>query len=516
MFNQKILCLGTNDSSTDQEVTERANTYKTTNHGLITDPYFIPTKIGYYHTTTVDLPAGTAIELGKRFDKVILLDQPVAQWSHWKMLLSSYKIMQELSKIGVSADCKYNKNIQHISYFDNLVQTNKTFCIYPWVLLQQEDGKVTTCTKSSSAITKIDLIKDWKTDENYTVIRNQMLAGESVKGCQQCYYEERQGIVSTRQFETLDWISKLELKNIQDVTNITRPMYYEIRLGNLCNMACRMCIPEYSSIIDKEFKELNIRPSFFGITDVDKLARKDSYSNTKHIDIQSLDKYSRVYFTGGEPTVHDEFYEFMQRCIDAGKTDFDFCLGFNGKRLTEKMVDMFSHFSNMNFSFSIDGYGPVNDYIRSYSKWETIIKNANILKAQGHSISLETIPSIYNANNLHLLFEFFDSEFPDSVQFLQLEQQHPGQYLSAFAHPDAESCVESLEKVKKTQKYLTDGRGGRSIIDSMYKYYSKNPIVDTKKLKLFYDFNDKLDKKRGTSLKDILPELDQGRSLLTK
>jgi MoaA/NifB/PqqE/SkfB family radical SAM enzyme len=508
MFNQKILCLGTNDYSTDQEVSKRANAYKTINHGLITDSNFIPKEVGYYHTTTVDTPVGTHVNLGKRFDKVILLDQPNEEWSHWKMLLTSYKIMQELEKQGTSVEYKYNKNIEHIAYFEKLVTENKSFCIYPFTLMQQEYKGVSPCPKSQRIIKKLEDVTDWQNDKEYTEIRNDMLQGKKVKGCEQCYYEEYKNIISTRQFETLDWVAKLNLKSVDELKNITEPKYYEVRLGNTCNLACRMCIPAYSSLIQKEFKELKIN---FPIMEYD----DSGYSNTKHINISTLDKYSRVYFTGGEPTVFPEFYDFLQRCIDQGKTDFDLCLGYNGQKLSNKMLDMFSHFSNMNFSFSIDGYGKINDYIRSYSNWESVIKNAKTLQQQGHTISMETIPSIYNANNLHLLLEFFDQEFPNSVQFLQLEQQHPGGYLSAFNHPDSDSCARSLERVKKTQKYLTDGRGGKSIIDAMYNHYTNNPAVDVKNLKVFYEFNDKLDKKRGTLLKDCLPELEQGRKLIS-
>ena len=48
----------------------------------------------------------------------------------------------------------------------------------------------------------------------------------------------------------------------------------------------------------------------------------------------------------------------------------------------------------------------------------------------------------------------------------------------------------------------------------MYTHYANNPTVDIKNLKVFYEFNDKLDKKRGTLLKDYLPELDAGRQFL--
>jgi sulfatase maturation enzyme AslB (radical SAM superfamily) len=373
----------------------------------------------------------------------------------------------------------------------------------------EENGEFLACPKFNptgilgSAARPIE----WKNDVHYNDLRNKMLEGKKIDNCQSCYDQEVKGIESTRQFETLDWVAKLNIKSLEDLNKLKSPSYYEIRFGNTCNLACRMCIPNNSSIIEKEFKELNI-------TYLKKDYKDDVYSDVDRININELDSTTRIYFTGGEPTVFPEFYTFMQRCIDAGKTDWDFCIGYNGQKLSNKMIDMFSHFSNMNFSFSIDGYGKINDYIRSYSDWDTVIKNAKILKKEGHTISFETIPSIYNAANLHLLFEFFDQEFPNSVQFLQIEQQHPGGHLECFSHPDAEACVRSLERVKKTNKYQTDGRGTQSIIDSMYDHYIQNPQPDLDKLRRFFEFNDKLDQKRGIRLADYIPELEAGRKFL--
>jgi len=505
-YYMKILCLGNNNYDTDHRVSAMAKDHDMTNHGLIQDPEFNPEQDGYYHTTTVDIPAGALIDLGERFDKIILLDQPTQDWSHWKILLTSFKNLELLDARGVLTEYKNNANIQGLRFFDNLVEENPSFCIYPWVLMLEQHGKFVACPKSMPDLGKAKPI-NWKDDPNFTRVRNKMLQGEKMPECGQCYYEESRGITSTRKFETMDWISKLNLRDLDDLRKLTSPSYYEIRFGNTCNLACRMCIPNHSSIIEKEFIELNI-------THLKKEYTEDGYSSIDLIDIESLNSNTRIYFTGGEPTVFPEFYTFMQKCIDAGKTDWDFCIGYNGQKLSNKMLDMFSHFSNMNFSFSIDGYGKINDYIRSYSDWDTIIKNANILRNEGHTISLETIPSIYNAANLHLLFEFFDKEFPDSVQFLQIEQQHPNGMLSVFAHPDPEACVRSLERVKQTNKYLTDGRGTQSILDSMYDHYSQNLQPDIEKLRLFFEFNDKLDLKRGTRLADYIPELEAGRRFL--
>ena len=94
----KILCLGNNDTDTDVRVTNLALQNQTINHGLITDDDFVPIEPGYYHTTILDITFGGIVQLASHFDQVIMLDQSQSQWTHWKPLLTTYKIMVELEK----------------------------------------------------------------------------------------------------------------------------------------------------------------------------------------------------------------------------------------------------------------------------------------------------------------------------------------------------------------------------------------------------------------------------------
>ena len=125
MFNKKVLCLGNNGSNTDIKTLDLAINDQTTNHGLVVDPIFIPDLPGYYHTSIIDINTGGIIQLAKNFDTIILLDQPVDQWTHWKPLLSTYKIMVELDKLGYNTVYKDNDNIQKYKLFDNLTTENK-------------------------------------------------------------------------------------------------------------------------------------------------------------------------------------------------------------------------------------------------------------------------------------------------------------------------------------------------------------------------------------------------------
>ena len=133
MYNKKILCLGTNSSITDTQVSKLANLDQTVNYGLISNTTFVPNNPGYYHTSIVDTFAGGIIELAKHFDQIKMLDQSYEEWSHWKILLSTYKIMVELEKLGYATEFRTNESVQSISFLSELLETNKRFCLYPWM-----------------------------------------------------------------------------------------------------------------------------------------------------------------------------------------------------------------------------------------------------------------------------------------------------------------------------------------------------------------------------------------------
>jgi MoaA/NifB/PqqE/SkfB family radical SAM enzyme len=503
VFDKKILCLGTNDTITDQMVTELAKLNETTNFGLIITSDFNPMSVGYYHTSIIDIPLGGIIELAKCFDTIIMLDQPRDSWSHWKLLLSTYKLMVELEKQGNSTVYKDNINIQKYKQFDEKLQTNKSFCIYPWIEIISDSGYLTTCARSAKKVTTIQELGNWKTNSEYQKIRKAMLAGELLpEHCEYCYNYERKGIESYREFETREWIAKLNINSFEDLDNIEHPYYYEIRLNNKCNLSCRSCKPEHSNSIEKEYKKFNIiYPYEQGFT----------YSSIDLIDINTLTPKTRVYLTGGEPTVMTEVYEFMEKCIDAGKLDFDFTLGTNAAKISKRFLKLSQNFTNMNFSVSLDGYGKINDYWRWGSDFDTVIKNSKILEAQGHTISINCVPGIYNVTNLHLLFEFLDIEFPHCGIYLQINHS-PMQ--SAYNHPNADLVVESMERCKQTKTYYKDGKSCRSSIDSLLAYYSQNPKVDTDNLRLFFEYNDQLDLARNVKLIDYIPELEECRKYL--
>ena len=504
--NARVLFLGNNDESTDQAVTVLALEHDTINHGLISDSAVTLAQAGYYHTTVVDLAWGDLLELAKQFDSIVMLDQPQNQWSHWKCFQATFKLMVKLEESHSHTVFRDNDNTKKISYWSDLVfNKNKSFCIYPWINFSNDGEQLKLCSRDNAVVTTTDKFQSWNTDPEYTQIRNKMLQGEQLpKHCKTCYDYESKGIESYRQFETLDWVTQLDLDSIDDLSKLQHPHFYEVHTGNHCNIKCRGCQPAYSEPIGRELKKFNIVPPGY-------FKWNPQSFPIERIDIDNLDEKTSVYFQGGEPTIMPEVSDFMSRCVAKNKTNFNLTMCTNGVKISKSFLDLVSNFPHTNFSFSIDGYHSVNDYWRSGSVWEKVIANAHLMRSLGHSVSINTVPGIYNVTNLHRLFEFLDREFPMTAIYIQVNYL-PWQ--SAFNHPLKDLVVESMQKCMQTSIYHSNGKSCKSGIDSIYDHYTNNPVCDIEQLKNFFIYNDQLDHARGTRLVDFIPELEAARNYI--
>ena len=219
------LFLGNNDESTHHQVSKLAQSQHTSNHGLIYDSEFVPTLSGYYHTTVVDIPWGGLLTLANRFDTVIMLDQPSNEWSHHKCFQATVKLMLKLESLGINTVFRNNNNVKKILYWWDLVYSqNKSFCIYPWINYHRNGKDLMLCSRDLKPVTTIDKFTTWSKDSSFVAIRDQMLQGNTFSDhCGACYQYEELGMESYRQFETMDWVSMLDLESIDDLAQIQKP-----------------------------------------------------------------------------------------------------------------------------------------------------------------------------------------------------------------------------------------------------------------------------------------------------
>ena len=131
----RILCLGNNTEDTDLKTRQLADKAQLPCHGLLSEldqsfdtlNYDLP---GYYHTSVVDISVGNLKELMNKFDKVVMLDQPIDQWNHTNEFYNTIALMQST---GTTVEFLNQDQIAAAELFANLLKKNKSFCIVGYV-----------------------------------------------------------------------------------------------------------------------------------------------------------------------------------------------------------------------------------------------------------------------------------------------------------------------------------------------------------------------------------------------
>jgi pyruvate-formate lyase-activating enzyme len=505
MFNKKILCVGNETELTDQLTSTLAVENSAANHGLISTDDFFPDKFGYYHTSIADVSSGSIVlNLASKFDSVVMLDQAIDSYPHWKSFVNTFRLMIELEEKGHTTVFRNNSSNTDILYWYNLLRTNKSLCLYPFINLINDYGSAVMCQKNPNPLTKIESIVNWSTDPAFMPIRNNMLAGLQMPDkCSTCYEREEEGGESARQFESLEWAIHLKLSNKQDLKKIQQPALYEIRPSNKCNIMCRMCDDQHSHLIEEENKKLGLAP----------LDEQWQFQDFPYDKID-FDTVKRIYWAGGEPTVMPEFYAFLRRCVDQKQTNFDLCIGTNGMKISNTLIDLLKEFPRVTFSISFDGYKKINDYVRWGSNFDTIRDNCHRIVNEGHYLAFQTVFSLYNATRIHEIYEFYDREFPGLNTLVQ-PAGVVGSHLGPWNNPLREQVLESMYRCQETKVYYNGGRNTDALVTEMINRY-KNYECDFDVLSKFFQYNDQLDQARGSRLGDYIPELEAARSLILR
>lgn len=311
---------------------------------------------------------------------------------------------------------------------------SNTFCPLPWIhLATRPNGDVRLCcTANASGAGMIDeksvgLVKDDEQPFNFAkdsldtvwnsnamkTIRLQMLNNEIPRSCTKCFEEESNGIVSKRQWETVVWKERLDLDSIVDKTTDTGELpveipYFDLRLGNVCQLKCVMCSPHDSSswINDwklqyPKYKTIELKQD----QGWDKQYNYTWYSNTSFLDSVKgqVKNLKELYFAGGEPLIIPEHYKILEFMVASG--DAKNCIlryNSNGLELPDRLFDLWKHFKLIKFNFSIDAYKDKNDYIRYPSKWRDVVSNLHKLDQTGDNVIINMACAVQLLNVLYL------------------------------------------------------------------------------------------------------------------
>jgi hypothetical protein len=449
---------------------------------------------GGYHTSIYDI---TLLELSVKLTgvnrlKVIVLDQNESFYSNAR----EYHDTIEMAQALVSDHTVEFVNPAMSNPFRQLMEENKSFCILPFI-------STYNYVKHCCWMKKFDHYSNFYTGPNSIKMRQQMLAGERTDLCQTCYNFEDHNAISPRQIQTRDWTHILNLKSYDDVIKNTKLIKYEISIGNYCNLMCRICRPGNSNLIDKEYNNIGLETKKLGII-----------KNNSRLDQIDLDTVQQIIIVGGEPSISQDFYDFLKRCIHANKTDFEIFISTNCVSVTKEFILLIKQFKNIKISISVDGFEKINEYSRWPSDWEKFKRNITKLTANiaPYNYYFNSVVSIYNIACLSPLFNFLDKNYPTSAFTISILEEPT--VLEAWNFPNKKLALEDLNKIKTLKKYHSDETFNSRINAIIHRI--ENCKVDYDVLAKFFEFNDRLDASRDVKLQDYIPELEACRKLIMK
>ena len=463
----KRLYIGNTTSDTDRLVTELASQNNTVNHGLITCASDI-TEDGFYHSTVVDI---TSAEIAKLDCDIFLLDQPKESFSTTKEYHDTQKLV----------------NVDN-TYWQQLVADNQSFCIFPFISHSLNHENTTLCCRSKKPVSKTENF-DW--NNSLTDIRNKMLQGTKIDNCNGCYKIEVSGRTSDRQSQTIDWSRRLDLNSVYDL-KFNKPIMYDVFPNNTCNLMCRMCISEYSVLIQREQNDHNNYPA----------------TNWDYIDLEDAQV---VYVAGGEPTAMLDFQKFLDRCVQEDRLDLEIRINTNANKISERLFEKLNKFKNIVFTVSIDGYGHANDYQRWLSSWEKISKNIQRVVDKGHSVNFNITVSIYTIFSFYNLVEYLNDNY-------SVHSVHAGyagfadDILNPFVFEYSDEMLNKIASIANMDIYY-NSKDLQNFVQNLLEKINLSTL-NLEKLTRFFEYNDNLDKLRNSKLQDYIPELEEKRQLL--
>ena len=255
-------------------------------------------------------------------------------------------------------------------------------------------------------------------------------------------------------------------------------------------------------LIDEEYTNIGLNQFKYGLL------------KGSNFDVIDLNTVQEIRVAGGEPTINKDFCAFLEKCIALNKTNIKLIISTNAVSLSKRFLDLIKYFSNVRFSFSVDGFDKINYYTRYPASWEKVTSNiaqlVSITRPGNYNFNI--VVSIYNITTLSLLINFLEQHYPDS--FYSFSYLTDPNILEAWNHPAKDLVLDDLTNLKNTVSYRKSNAFKRKV-DAMEVKILRSQ-VDPLKLQEFFKFNDKIDASRNIDLKDYIPELAQCRELLQK
>lgn len=282
--------------------------------------------------------------------------------------------------------------------------TSKTYCVEPYRTLHYDArGRPGPCCtfrgNRNSGATDYDsyINSEWLAD-----IKQKMMDGERVNGCENCYRKEDRQELSMRQLRNEKY-GELYNTDIHDVF---------ISFGNVCNKSCVVCRPGRSHMIAKEYRTVVDSKWVAGteniVYDAQALDPKISGGFILQWDnyIKAASVAKCIYLDGGEPLITSQCNTMLDHLIDTNNTDKDIFTTTNGS-VTVEILDKLAQFKSVHFNISIEGINELYQAVRYPHSWDWFTDNLKLLQSYNFDYTFTCVINAFNAQQLPEIIEYF-------------------------------------------------------------------------------------------------------------
>ncbi len=361
-----------------------------------------------------------------------------------------------------------------------------SYCVMPFLHLEvMNAGDVKPCCVSAGSVRDEDgrpyhvgtnsIEEIWRSRE-MTELRAAILRGEKPANCSRCWKDESLGIESRRELENRRWTER-------PTSAAETPKYFDLKLGNLCNLKCRICAVNNSSKFAAEAHQLD--PSF----DFEKHQRAMNWAEDAESPFwrsmdRALEHIEHFDIYGGEPFLSKTHFELLKKSVELGfSKNQTLHYNTNGTVFPERAIEeIWPHFKNVSVMFSIDGVGPEFEYQRSPAKWaqvESIVRRFQ--EFDRFQLSVCYTLNAMNVRHFPDFYRWIESRGLSAwVNFLHTPNFMSAQIFSDEMKHETESHLRAqkisrayLKEIEPIARFLWSGKGSANVRQEFLAYTAR-------------------------------------------
>jgi hypothetical protein len=333
--------------------------------------------------------------------------------------------------------------------------------------------------------TPLTLDEHWNSD-HMRGVRRRMMAGETLPECDVCNSKLLNTDVYRSYFNRMfgHRYDEIWTSTTADGTTTMKPISWDYRFSNLCNFKCRMCGDMLSSSWESEQRQHNMinwantKNNWMKPKIREEITRfQDKQIEAEFAQAVAEHRVEEVYWVGGEPLMYEQHWRYMKQIVDQGDGQRVYArYNTNLSRVDYRGINLYSdilgHLRDWQICASLDGTGPIGEYIRTglkYSEWLDNFQQGVAIATNRRQMRIDftlTLPGLFEVDCIQQLAQEFDVDILAKVVF----SFTPDIILSPLAMP--------RELLDKTVDRLTANLNNGALRDVLLQLKSRQTFAE--------------------------------------